>query len=98
MYQALKSAKNGRSWESLAGYSCTDLVQHLEGQFKAGMSWDNYGKSKGEWSIDHILPRSLFKYDTAESAAFRACWALDNLRPLWAEENSSKGATLELTA
>ena len=34
------------------GCSIQELKRHLERQFAAGMSWDNYG----EWHIDHIRP------------------------------------------
>lgn len=33
------------------------LKQWLEFQFDASMNWENYGKT---WSIDHVLPLSLF--------------------------------------
>src|SRR3546814_10048475 len=42
---SLGDGKNGRSWETLVGYTVADLMAHLEGQFLPGMSWDN----RGEW-------------------------------------------------
>lgn len=82
--------KGGRSWEGLVGYTAEELKSHLERQFTAGMSWDNYGK----WHVDHIIPRASFNFDAANDndPDFKACWALTNLRPLWASENISKGA------
>lgn len=80
--------KNGARWESLVGYTLSDLTSHLERQFVRGMSWDNYG----EWHIDHILPIAGFEFETASDPEFRAAWALSNLRPLWARENQSKSA------
>lgn len=85
---SLRGTKAGRSWESLVGYTLEELVQHLERQFVAGMTWDNIG----EWEIDHIRPKSMFKYVDASDPAFRECWSLTNLRPLWAQENRSKHA------
>jgi hypothetical protein len=79
-------AKNGRTWESLVGYTLSELYTHLERQFLPGMSWENIG----EWHIDHILPRSMFSYTTSECQDFKACWAITNLRPLWAEDNMKK--------
>lgn len=83
-----RSAKGGRSWQELVDYSVNDLIAHLERQFLTGMSWDNYG----DWHVDHIVPASSFQYETPEDADFKSCWALTNLRPMWAKENISKGA------
>lgn len=82
-----KKKKNGASWEALCGYTLTDLVRHLEFQFLKGMSWKNYGK---KWHVDHIVPASIFKYNSPQDEDFKACWALANLRPMWAADNISK--------
>lgn len=78
--------KNHRSWTSLVGYTAAELMAHLEKQFTKGMSWSNYG----EWHIDHIVPKSSFKYESHEDAEFKACWSLGNLRPLWGVDNLKK--------
>lgn len=85
---ALRGVKNGRSWETLVGYDINDLMRHLERQFVRGMGWHNIGK----WHVDHIVPKSTFAYSSPEDDEFKACWALTNLRPLWAEENLKKSA------
>lgn len=85
--------KSGRRTEVLLGYSTPHLKIHLECQFMPGMSWENYGTA---WHIDHILPVTFFNFQDADSDEFRRCWALTNLRPLWAERNLSKGARREL--
>jgi len=85
----LRGAKDGRTWESLVGYTIDDLYRHLERQFLPKMSWENIGK----WHVDHILPRSMFNYETAECPDFKACWAITNLRPLWAADNYKKSDT-----
>ena len=84
-------SKDGRHWEHLVGYSATELKAHLEIQFAEGMSWDNYG----EWHIDHIIPKSAFNFNAAGQIDFIKCWALENLRPLWAVDNIKKGARLQ---
>jgi hypothetical protein len=71
------------SVNSVLGYSPNDLKLHLEKQFVDGMSWDNYGV----WSIDHIIPISTAK-TLADGIVLSR---LENLRPLWAVENSAKG-------
>ena len=86
IYIALKENKNGHKWEDLVGYSVEDLMAHLESQFKDGMSWDN----KGEWHIDHILPRSQFHFQSYDDTGFKECWGLQNLQPLWATDNLTK--------
>lgn len=86
MRQALRGEKDGKRWESLVGYTRTQLVRHIERQFLRKMSWDNYG----DWHIDHIVPASSFVYASVDDAEFHACWALTNLRPLWALDNIEK--------
>lgn len=86
IYQSLKRKKDGYRWENLVNYTLQDLIPHLEKQFKPGMSWDNQGK----WHIDHIIPKSLFKFESYNDREFRQCWALCNLQPLWAADNLRK--------
>lgn len=88
MWQSLRGGKNGRSWESLVGYTCADLMTHLESQFTKGMTWGNFGA----WHIDHIVPQSWFNFESPEDPEFLECWSLWNLSPLWAFDNLSKGA------
>lgn len=68
-------------------YTLDELMGHLEKQFSNSMSWDNYG----EWHVDHITPMSKFNITSPEDESFQECWSLSNLRPLWGEENLSKG-------
>lgn len=82
--EALNGHKAGRRWEALVGYTCAELVAHLERQFAKGMNWENMGK----WEIDHILPRCGFHLSNPDE--FRQCWSLTNLRPLWAKANRAK--------
>lgn len=86
MSRALRSLKAGFAWESLVGYQIQDLMRHIERQFLPGMSWGN----RREWHIDHIVPISSFTFSGADDPNVKACWALSNLRPLWAKENMSK--------
>ena len=83
---SLHGNKNGRHWEDLVGYTLDELKKHLEKQFTDGMDWDNYG----EWHIDHRIPLSAFNFTKPEHIGFQRAWALENLQPLWAEENLSK--------
>lgn len=83
----LRGDKQGSSWEAIVGFSADDLCRHLERQFKRGMCWQNYGA----WHIDHIRPVCGFNFSSADDPAFKECWSLTNLQPLWSQQNLSKG-------
>lgn len=89
IYLALRKNKGGRHWNELVGYSFNELKEHLRKQFQDGMTWERF--MAGEIHIDHIVPKSHFKYTTSEDPQFKECWALYNLQPLWANENIAKG-------
>ena len=80
------SKKSPHKWHTLLGYNTLQLKDHLEKQFIDGMCWEN----KGDWHIDHIIPISAFNFHTIEDIDFKKCWALDNLRPMWAKDNIKK--------
>ena len=86
--QSLKGKKAGRRWESLVSYTLKELTEHLESQFDGKMNWENYGSY---WEVDHIRPRSLFRYTFPEDPEFKECWALKNLQPLEKIVNLRKG-------
>jgi hypothetical protein len=88
--RSIYGAKNGEHWEHLVGYTIDELKTHLEQQFVLGMTWENYG----QWHIDHIIPISVFNFNTYNDIDFKKCWALKNLRPLWAKENIIKSNKL----
>jgi hypothetical protein len=82
----LGRAKAGKQWQTLVGYDLNHLKKHLERQFLPGMSWENYGKYG--WHIDHTI--SAFNFTLPGDIDFKRCWALKNLRPLWASDNLRK--------
>lgn len=86
LYQVLKGRSKSKHTFEIIGCSVDFLRNHLEEQFKEGMTWDNYG----EWHVDHIIPLSSapdldFLYELCH---------YKNLQPLWAVENLSKGKKL----
>lgn len=87
-----KGSKAGRCQERLLGYSRETLAAHLESHFTDGMTWERF--FAGEIHIDHRIPVSYFRPESAESAEFRMCWSLTNLRPLWAADNLAKANSL----
>ena len=100
VYNTIKRATNGggtkggSTFERLS-YTPQQLVEHLEKQFLEGMTWDNWGHGAGCWHIDHIVPQAALPYDSLEHPNFQKCWTIENLRPLWAFENLSKGSLHE---
>lgn len=73
----------------LVGASIPFVKKWIESKFKPGMSWDNYGKGKGKWNIDHIRPCASF--DLTDLEQQRECFHYSNLQPLWSEDNLIKG-------
>ena len=74
----------------LLGCSWQEARDHLESQFKEGMTWENRGFYG--WHIDHIIPISSF--DLTDPEQQKKCFHYTNLQPLWWHENLSKGAKI----
>ena len=74
--------------EKLLGCTFKELKNHLESQFKEGMSWENYGFYG--WHADHIIPLSSFNLNNEEEQ--KKAFHFTNLQPLWAQENLKKHA------
>jgi hypothetical protein len=84
------SAVKSRRTMELVGCSIPELKKHIQSLFSQGMTFDNYGKDKGRWSIDHIRPCALF--DLSDPEQQKICFHYTNLRPLWSTENMSKNS------
>ena len=87
-YQAFRNkgySKNTKTQEML-GVDWEVTKQHIEKQFKKGMSWDNYG----EWHIDHIIPLASAK--TPER--LKKLCHYTNLQPMWAVDNLIKSDSI----
>lgn len=87
IYCALKKNIKSKSTIKLIGCSIEKLRNHLESQFKLGMTWKNYGRNG--WEIDHIKPCASFNLSNPEEQ--RKCFHYTNLQPLWIKENREKG-------
>jgi hypothetical protein len=90
MKSKLEGQKVGRSFLDLFGYSAEDLVKHITSKFTQGMTAE--ALLSGRIHIDHIRPVVSFNASGVDCPEFKACWALSNLQPLWAEDNLRKGA------
>lgn len=91
--RSLNGRKNGKKWEILVGYTCKDLMTHLESRFNPKMNWDGMGNY---WHLDHIIPLAYFRYENADSIEFKMAWGLNNLQPLEKMANIKKGKKLIL--
>ena len=88
----LRGGKGSRSWREKVGYSLDELKTHIERCFLSGMGWHN----SHLWHVEHIIPLSAFEYANVDEKNFKIAWALTNLRPMWAKDNVSKGASRTL--
>jgi hypothetical protein len=83
--------KDSRSYKKskcreYVGCSREFLRNHLESQFRPGMTWDNYGDA---WVVDHIVPVSWFPFDK-DPSLFYVASHYSNLQPLFVKENLAK--------
>lgn len=94
---ALRAARIGKSSSTMALVGCDlpFLVSYIESKFKPGMTWQNVGRKKGGWELDHIRPCASF--DLSDPTQQRECFHYSNLQPLWWHENARKSAKV-LTA
>lgn len=92
IYTVLKESnvdKYGHYFDVLQ-YTPEELILHLEKQFTEGMTWENYGI----WHVDHKFPITSFDIQEMGDEEFMKCWCLDNLQPMWGEENIRKSNKL----
>jgi len=88
IYQVLKESnvEKNKHYFDVLQYTPKQLIDHLELQFTDGMTWENYGV----WHVDHIKPISSFSIVEMGDNEFMKCWCLNNLQPMWGEENIRK--------
>lgn len=90
LLKALK--KNLKSGSAVANLGCSvnELKQYLECKFLPGMTWDNQGKGKDKWNIDHVIPLKSFDLTNPEELK-KACH-YTNLQPIWEPDHYKKTA------
>lgn len=88
LYRTLRQTKPSKTARTyiMLGYTKEELMEDIEIKFINEMSWSNHG----EWHIDHIKPVSSFVKEGITDP--KVINALDNLQPLWAEDNLRKGS------
>jgi hypothetical protein len=88
VFRMLAGQKKRQRSSFYVGCTAAFLRNHIEAQFKPGMTWENYGKA---WHIDHTVPLSW--WDVENHPEHLQCAShYSNLQPLWKEENMRKGA------
>lgn len=77
-----------KSGSAIRDLGCTiqELKFYIEGQFKDGMTWNNW--SRDGWHIDHKIPLAFF--DLTDRDQFLQAVHYTNLQPMWAIENIKK--------
>jgi hypothetical protein len=71
--------------EEIIGCSYSFLREHIEKQFRDGMTWDN----PKSFHIDHIRP--ICSFDLTDSQQLKKAFYWSNMQPLTPEENLKKG-------
>lgn len=90
LYQKVGMKRGSESrFKKLVGCSTEELVAHLEKHFLPGMTWQNYGRGHGKWTIDHTRPCASFP-DLTDEAQQRECFHFSNMRPMWFVDNILK--------
>lgn len=73
----------------LIGCDVATARAHLEAQFEDWMNWDNYGRGKGKWCIDHIV--AVASIDIFDEEEVKRIFHYTNMQPLEFCKNSEKG-------
>lgn len=92
MHQYIKFAlnevglkKDGRATMKYVGCTRQFFRDYIQSQFQPGMTWENYGNRKDNWSVDHYLPKEAFNILNQEEQD--TCFNWKNCRPMWHLEN-----------
>jgi hypothetical protein len=73
----------------LLGCSFEEYEKYLEEKQGSKINWDNYGRKKGQFSIDHIIPLSSLDLSKKEAREFG--FNFKNTQILDHRENIKKG-------
>lgn len=85
--KANSASKPSRTLD-LLGCSIEVFKQHIEAQWRPGMSWSNWGRTVDCWQLDHKRP--IASFDLTDAAQVQQCFHFSNYQPLWMLENAAK--------
>ena len=90
--RVIKDANVVKGYKTMDMLGCTIIFfkEYISSLFTDGMSWDNYGKGKGHWSIDHIIPCASFIMTDPEEQ--KRCFHYTNMQPMWGKMNLLKSS------
>jgi hypothetical protein len=75
--------------KEFSSLTLSEFKSYIESLFLPGMTWGNYGKGFGKWSLDHII--ACNKFDLAIEEDRYRCFYYQNLKPMWWIDNIKKG-------
>jgi hypothetical protein len=75
-----------KSTIALLGMDLSEFRVYIQGQFRDGMTWENYGPV---WHLDHVRPCA--KFNLTDPGQQCICFKWDNIQPLLVKENLQKG-------
>lgn len=81
--------------ETYLGYKIVQLKGALNSELGAREGISLKEAFEKGYHLDHIKPLSSFHPTVPGDDEFKACWAIDNLRMISAQENLAKGATYD---
>jgi len=77
--------------ERILGCTIAEHKTHIESTWTKEMTWDNYGKGKGQWSIDHPIPIDA----NWTLNDYKICFWYKNTQAMWHKDNNVKGNTYD---
>lgn len=83
----LQKTDVNNTWKKYFDFTIEEARQHLEKNFKEGMSFQNHGKL---WHIDHIIPIAAMPFSTIDDDNFKKLWHYTNLDPKYIKDNIVK--------
>jgi hypothetical protein len=89
---ALKKGKGFTQWSQILGYDVDELAERLQATMPHDATWQDF--LDGKLHIDHIMPKSYFKFTSSKDKSFLDCWSLSNIQLLWEEDNLKKSNKL----
>lgn len=69
-------------WSEIVGFTKEEFLNHIQKEFREGMSFDNYG----EWVISSHIPKRCYNFSSIRDEDFKRFWCLKNITPKWLKE------------
>jgi len=86
----------GKSLTNILGYEIGQLVNHLI-NISGKDVYDKYVAGNSGYHLDHIIPHSLYRYQSLEDKEFIKCWSYRNLRLIPGRLNIQKSNQIDMS-